>query len=344
MQKKKSRATDGNESIQYIDFSTVLWHGAELDKLKAHLTDHIDIISHYPERSAETICRLLSRRIEVKEDELLVTNGSMGAIHLVAQCFAGGKSLILSPTHTEIKFALECAGHKITVADGRNDISKLPFEGIEYCWLCTPNNPNGHLPSRSSLLATIKEHPEVTFIVDISMAAYATEETLKPSDIKGHKNLILTSSFSKAYSLPGLRVGYLVAKKDIIKKLKPKYTPRSVGSLAMEAIRFILIHPAQFTLPVRKWHRSATELISRLNAIDGIEVIPSAIPIFVARLRDGNAKDLHDYLIREAKIKIAIAEDDLDLAPNEFRINALDNESNKALTEAITAWMKRSEA
>ncbi|MDO4695852.1 aminotransferase class I/II-fold pyridoxal phosphate-dependent enzyme [Porphyromonas sp.] len=340
MQKKKVRSSDTSDMKQVVDFSTVLWHGADLSKLKMHLIDNIDLISTRPERSADTISRLLSRRIEVREDELLVTSGSTGAIHLLAKSSSGSKSLIIAPTHQEFRTALNKAGHTVTEIEGCADVSKLPLDGIQYCWLCTPNITDGRLWSRASLISLIKENPNVTFIVDISMASFVVEETLRPSDVKTYKNLIIVSSFSKAYNIPGMRVGYIVARKNIITDLKEKRTPCTIGALAVEAIRFILIHPAQFTLPARKWHRSATELKNRLTAIDGIEILPSATAFFVVRLLDRDAVKLNEYLMEEYNMKVGVCTDGLDLKPNEFRVSALDNESNKALAEAISNWMK----
>lgn len=339
MQKKKVRSTDTPQTKQVIDFSTVFWHGADLSKLKMHLIDNIGLISTVPERSAETISRLLSRRIEVREDELLVTSGSTGAIHLIAKCTAGASSLVISPTHQEFKLALSRNNHQVTELEGCADITKIPLEGIRYCWLCTPNITDGRLWSRSSLLALLKENPNVTFVVDISMASFVVEDTLKPSDIKAHKNLILVSSFSKAYNIPGMRVGYIVARKGAIAELKNNSTPCNITALAIEAIRFILIHPAQFTLPARKWHRSATELKARLSAIDGLEILPSSTAFFVVRLLDRDAVKLNEYLMTECGMKVAVYTDGLELKPNEFRVNALDNESNKALADAIASWM-----
>ncbi|SPY34624.1 Threonine-phosphate decarboxylase [Porphyromonas cangingivalis] len=339
MQKKKVRSSDTTETKQLVDFSTVFWHGADLSKLKMHLIDNIDLISAVPERSAETISRLLSRRIEVREDEVLVTSGSTGAIHLIAKRTAGSNSLVISPTHQEFKVALARNGHQVTEIDSCVDITKLPLEGIQYCWLCTPNISDGRLWSRTSLLTLFKENPNVTFIVDISMAAFVIEETLKPSDIKNHKNLILVSSFSKAYNVPGMRVGYVVARKNIIAELRESSTPCNISAFAVEAIRFILIHPAQFTLPARKWHRSATELKARLSAIDGLEILPSSTAFFVVRLLDMDAVKLNEYLMNDCGMKVAVCTDGLELKPNEFRVNALDNESNRALADAIATWM-----
>ena len=227
----------------------------------------------------------------------------------------------------------------MTEIEGCADITKLPLDGIRYCWLCTPNISDGRLWSRSSLLTLLKENPSVTFIIDISMAAFVVEDTLRPSDIKNHKNLILISSFSKAYNVPGMRVGYVVARKNIISELRSNSMPYNITALAVEAIRFILIHPAQFTLPARKWHRSATELKARLSAIDGLEILPSSTAFFVVRLLDMDAVKLNEYLMNECGMKVAVCIDGLELKPNEFRVNALDNESNRALTDAIAAWV-----
>lgn len=341
MQKKKVRSTDSVDAKSLVDFSTVFWHGADLSKLKMHLTEHIDLISAVPERSAETISRLLSRRIEVREDELLVTSGSVGAIHLLAKRSAGASSLVIAPTHQEFKVALSLNAHRITEVESCVDITKLPLEGISYCWLCTPNTSDGRLWSRASLLTLLETHPEVTFVVDISMAAFVVEETLRPSDVKKYKNLVLISSFSNAYNIPGLRVGYVVGAKGLISELRDMDTPCGISPLATEAIRFILIHPAQFTLPARKWHRSATELRARLERIEGIETLPSSTAFFVVRLLDGgDATKLNEYLIQEHGLKVGVYTDGLDLKSNEFRVCALDNDSNKALAEALSAWMR----
>ena len=56
--------------------------------------------------------------------------------------------------------------------------------------------------------------------------------------------------------------------------------PWSVNAIAIEASKYILIHPAQFTLPIRKWQRETAELIYQLNKLDGLEVQPTSTTFF----------------------------------------------------------------
>ena len=317
------------------DFSSILWYGAVQDKLKEHLKENIDLINSYPERYAETICRLLSRRLDVGEDELLVTDGGTGAIHLIAKVYEGAKSLMVTPANMEFRHALEIAGHEITEVKGSEKWMKESLEGYDYCWISNPNAINGRLYSRKSLIELIRSNPSVTFVVDMAASAFVLEDTLKPADIKRYNNLIVISSFSNPYNLPGMRVGYIVAEASKVSELDHDYTPRCVGTMAMEAIRFILIHPAQFTIPIRKWHRNAKELIQQLEILEGLEVISSSTPYFLVRMRVGSAVELDEYLQKEHGLKVGTAADDLDLESSEMRITARDTEANEELFEAI---------
>ena len=67
-----------------INFSSNVWHGANLDKLKEHLIEHFDKLTRYPEPDAATLKRLLARRYEIKEENIVVTNGSITAFYLLS--------------------------------------------------------------------------------------------------------------------------------------------------------------------------------------------------------------------------------------------------------------------
>lgn len=65
---KKDKEVQKRDS-QVYDFGSISWKGAELGNLKEHLVENIHLVEEYPEREAESIVRLLSRRLEVKEDK-----------------------------------------------------------------------------------------------------------------------------------------------------------------------------------------------------------------------------------------------------------------------------------
>jgi len=88
-----------------INFSSNVWHGANLDKLKEHLIEHFDKLTRYPEPDAATLKRLLARRYEIKEENIVVTNGSITAFYLLAQAWRGAKSMIAIPSFSEYEDA-----------------------------------------------------------------------------------------------------------------------------------------------------------------------------------------------------------------------------------------------
>ena len=96
-----------------------------------------------------------------------------------------------------------CMSMRISFFPTSDDLSELSLEGQDFCWICNPNNPDGKLIHRTELLRLISANPQTTFIIDQAYVAFTTEDMLKPSDVKTHKNLILVQSISKAYNIPG---------------------------------------------------------------------------------------------------------------------------------------------
>lgn len=340
MQKKDKGQTEMSRVV--YDFGSISWKGADLTGLKEHLLTNIDLIEEYPEREAESIGRLLSRRLEVKDDQLIVTDGATGALHLIAGVSRGATSMILPPTNQEFRHALNRAGHTVKEERGVKDLSKLNLEGIDYLWICNPNTPDGRLFSRRSILSLLREHPEVTVVVDLSLANLVVEDNIKAADIKKHPNLIVVGSFSRAHNIPGLRVGYAVAVAERIASFHQNYTPRCVGTLALEATRFILLHPAQFTIPVRKWLRDSMELGEKLEQNCDLEVVYGATPFFTIRMNKGSAEELASFLWEEYSIKVGVRSNDLDLQDNEVRIcGFVSARPNELLIEAMTEYFSR---
>lgn len=339
IQKKGKGKIVDKHAIKY-NFGNTQWQGGDLEKLKAHLVDHMDLISHYPEREAETLVRLLSRRLEVGENEVMVTDGATGALHLIAGLTPSAVSLVLPPTNKEFYHALTRAKHTVRIQEDVKELSKLELDGVEMLWLSNPNNPDGRFFSRRSLLSLLREHPDLIVIVDLSLANFVVEDNIKASDIKKYPNLIVVSSFSKQYNIPGLRVGYMVANEERIKRFHQNYTPRCVGTLGIEACRYILLHPAQFTIPIRKWLRDSLDLADELNKLDGVTILYGAPPFFILQLEVGTADELSKFLLSKYSIKVGIASDDIDLKDNEIRICGFSNaRANELIIEAISEYL-----
>ncbi len=323
------------------NYSSNIWHGANLEKLKEHLTAQFDKLTCYPEPDAGSLKRLLARRYELKEENVLVTNGSTTAFYLLAQAAKGAKSTILVPSFSEYEDACRFHEHEITFFSTSDDLSGLNLSGQDYCWICNPNNPDGRLFHRAELLKVIAANRKTTFIVDQAYAAFTTEDVLRPGDIKTNKNLVLVHSISKAYDVPGLRIGYVTGAEAFIKDITRYIIPWSVNAMAIEASKYILIHPAQFTLPIRKWQRETAELIYQLNKLEGLEVLPSATTFFLVRLKKGKAADLKNYLLENHGILIRDASNFRNLDEAYFRLSTQSTLENQQLTQAIAEWLSK---
>lgn len=322
-----------------INFSSNVWHGANLELLKEHLNKQFDALTRYPEPDAATLKRLLARRYEVAEENVVVTNGSVTAFYLVAQAWKGAKSTIAIPSFSEYEDACRLHGHEISFFSTSDDLSELDLEGQDFCWICNPNNPDGKLIHRTELLALIAANRQTLFVIDQAYAAFTTDDMLKPADVKANENLILIQSISKAYNIPGLRIGYLVASPEQAAEVNKYIIPWSVNAVAIEASKYILIHPAQFTLPIRKWQRETAELIYQLNKLDGLEVQPSSTTFFLVRLKKGIAADLKTYLWDNYGILIRDASNFRGLDETYFRLSTQTTDENQKLTEAIKEWL-----
>lgn len=324
-----------------INFSSNVWHGANLEKLQEHLNSQFDKLTRYPEPDAASVKRLLARRYEIKEENILVTNGSITAFYLLAQAWKKAKSLIAVPSFSEYEDACRLHEHEISFFSTGEDLSEVSFEGQDFCWLCNPNNPDGKLIHRIELLRMIAANPQTTFIIDQAYVSFTTEEMLKPSDIKNNPNLILVQSISKAYNIPGLRVGYIVATPEKIQEISKYIIPWSINAIAIEASKYILIHPAQFTLPIRKWQRETADFIYQLTKLDGLEVLPTATTFFLVRLRKGTAADLKQYLWDNYNILIRDASNFRGLDETYIRLSTQTKNENEQLIEAVREWLAK---
>lgn len=328
-------------SGKIINFSTTVWTDGDKDHLEKHLVENLNCIQHYPEPDAGTLRQMLAKRNSVDNNAILVTNGPTAAFYQIAQAFRGSRSLIAIPSFAEYEDACRMYEHEVCFYPSNEDIGEADFSNIDFCWLCNPNNPDGRLLQRIEILRLLNDHPDTTFVLDQSYVSFTTEEVIRPADIKGRKNLVMVYSFSHAYGIPGLRIGYIVANKDFMKRVAAFSTPWAVNALAIEAAKFILIHPAQFTLPIRKWQRNTVDFITALNRLDGVEVHPSGTTFFLLRLKKGTAAELKKYMLEEHNMLIRDASNFRGLDESYVRITTQRPAQNQLFIKALETFLEK---
>lgn len=323
-----------------IDFSSNVWHGAKLDKLKMFLVENIDFITQYPEKDSESLRKLLARRFELKEKNITVATGTTSAVGLIARAYYGKKSLIVTPCGKKLETICRANNHEIIFEKEPQCLSDINLKDIDLCWISTPNTITGKQWTKRDILKFIDKHPDVIFAVNISYNAYVLEDALKPQDIAKRKNMIVYFSVSKSYNLPGIRLSYIGAPEKIINEIDSFADPYNVNTLAQNAGRYIFVHPAQFVIPIRKWLRNSEELISSLSTTHELEVLPSQTPYFIIQLNRGKGIDLAEYLLKEHNLKVKTSEEICGLDDNCIGISTRSTEENELLSKAIIKWIE----
>lgn len=322
--------------VPMIDFSSTIWYGAETELLTAHLSAHLsELLKSYPEPNATTLRKMIARRHALKDDEIVVTNGPTSAFHLIAQAFRGSKVLLPLPCLPQVEDAFRLYDCELSFVSISDRTETWALDGVDLCVITSPNMPDGHIISHADMVRVFAQNPGVKFVVNQSYASFTTTNKLKPDNIRTYPNVLMVWSFSQPYGIPGLRIGYITASSNITKGLWEYYIPSSVTSSALEAAKYILIHPAQFTLPIRKWLRSAQELMSKLRQIEQIEVIPSDTTFFLLKLKKGTSSELRHILEEKYHITVGDGNRFRGLDDSYICITARDENDNNLLVEAI---------
>ena len=316
------------------DFSTNVWYGPEPVGLKEHIFNKWEVINRYPDVSGDNLSRTISRHHDVKPDNVLVTNGSTESIYLIAEAFFGSKTTIITPTFSEYEDACRRYNHKILfiAKPELDDQQKLQADLI---FICNPNNPDGSVFHSIEIL--LRLNPFTTFIIDEAFIDFTLEiESLVPL-IGQYQNLIILRSLTKTWSIPGLRLGYILASKILIEGFKKHKQPWSVNALALEAGEFIFTKPAEAGFSVNSLLADKKRFIVALAKIS-VKITPGFTHYFLAELKDRTAAELKLFLLENFGILIRDASNFRGLGPRHFRLATLTENKNRLLLNALAEY------
>lgn len=246
--------------------------------------------SRYPEFHADEVREALSRRLDWPLEGILVGNGSNELLALSVEAFCGPRTELVGIVPCFGLYPLYAirAGATPRFLGPRDDLATPIDELLEEIardprrpvLLASPNNPTGEAlpPAALARLASALEAP---LFLD---AAYSElgEHDYRPL-LDEHPNLLLFRTFSKAWALGGLRVGYVLADPGLVAELVKVKLPYNVGHAAAVAARVSLEEEpaARRRIEVVKARRGEW---ARMLAGFGLEVFPSAANFLLVRL------------------------------------------------------------
>jgi len=198
-------------------------------------------LNWYPDSACTAVRQSLGRYLNVPADYLLVANGSNMAMELVARAFLIRDDPVLIVTPVYAVFSVQCKLQQARIESFQFSKPFAPdFEELlakagthKMIYLANPNNPTGVGYSRERIRALLEKRRDTWVVLDEAYVEYYGESSV--SLIETHPNLLVLRSFSKAFSLAGMRCGYVVAQPAILDILGRVLAPWAVSGLTQVA-------------------------------------------------------------------------------------------------------------
>ncbi len=205
-------------------------------------------------------------------------------------------ALILGPTYSDYGDACALQGIKSSfhLAEDHMDFDHQPdrieaqLQGVDAVFICNPNNPTGrHIPS-NELQYLCKSHPRTNFIIDESYLPFMIGAEKESMLNAGLDNVIVLASLSKIFKIPGLRIGFMIARPKTVDRLQQALLPWSVNSLAESAVGFINRNKKQMQEFVQNsrlyFEDQRQQFFRHLEEITSLKAYDSRVPFVLIRL------------------------------------------------------------
>ncbi len=292
------------------------------DVVKEAIQSAIKDVSLYPDGNGFYLKKALSEKLGVTTDMITLGNGSNDVLDLIARVFLSqGREAVYSQyAFVVYAIATQSVGATARVAKASSinstatyghDLSAmlaLVNDKTSVVFIANPNNPTGTWLEPVELEAFIKQIPKhVIVVLDEAYCEYLEQQTTVNSIdcLQTYPNLIITRTFSKAYGLAGLRVGYAVSHPDVADLLNRVRQPFNVNSLALVAAEAAL-KDDDYINRSRVLNTQGLQQLTKGFEQLGLSYIPS-VGNFVSVNVGDNAAEIYTKLLQKGVIVRPIA-------------------------------------
>ena len=292
---------------KFIDFSANINPLGLPCRTKKTIYENFERILHYPDVEAGEIASKIARYWGVNKENILIGNGSAQLIYLIAFAFKPRTSLIPVPTFCEYERAARAVKSRIRFLklkekDGFElDLSRIGDSGMLF--ICNPNNPTGNIILND--YRAIYRLPSKFIVIDEAFMDFLPDEKRHTLIWKAQKDkkIIVLRTFTKFFALPGLRIGYIIAHKDIISRLKQCHPPWSVNSLAQLAAESLMADKGYIKQSITVIGKERRFLFSQISRLKKLHPYSSLINFLLIKIKD---KKLTSSLLRKKLVSRGI--------------------------------------
>lgn len=298
-------------------------------------------MNRYPDMGSSDLYAALARRFELSADRFAAATGSVALIFqlLQAYCDPGDEVVHAWRSFEAYPVALAAAGAvgvPVPLTDAEEHdlpaMAQAVTERTKVLLVCTPNNPTGTAVTATALAELLDAVPErVLVVVDEAYVEFVRmdDPVDGPALLKRHDNVVVLRTFSKAYGLAGLRVGFAIAHPEVAAALRAVALPFGVSAVAQAAaVASLAREPDLLT-------RVATLVEARGAVVGGLRdsgfTVPDAQGNF-CWLRLGEHTDAFVAACGEAALSVR------PFAGEGVRISIGEPEANQRLVEVAAAF------
>lgn len=316
------------------------------NKAQNAIREELNHLHIYPDGYAFEIRKKVSEHLNVKKEQLIFGNGSDEVILLLCRALLSpeNNTVMAHPSFSQYKHNALIEGaeiREVPLDNGEHDLDKMLQqidENTAIVWVCNPNNPSGNYIDNERFVSFLKAVPEDVLVVsDEAYHEYVIAEDYPDtiSLVNEFANLMVLRTFSKAYGLAALRIGYGVANEDFIKAIEPTRPPFNTSTIA-QAAAIAALDDQRFIQTCSKKNREGLQQFYSFCDEHNLSYYPSqANFILIDFNRSGD--EVFDYLLQRGYI----VRSGVPLGfPTSIRITIGSKEENAEIIECITQMLE----
>ncbi len=311
------------------------------EQVIAALQKQLNDVARYPDGGGFALRNALAERHSVDPTAITLGNGSNDVLDMIARTFLapGFESLFSQHAFAVYPISSQAVGATLKIAPAINyghdlaAMAALVSDKTRVVWIANPNNPTGTWLKTTELKSFIAQLPSTTLVViDEAYIEYVDEVDYPDTSkwLSEFNNLIVTRTFSKAYGLASLRVGYSISDPAIADLLNRVRQPFNVNSMALAAAEAALQDQVFIGRAVTTNRIGMQQLCQGFEAL-GLDWIPS-VGNFVCVDLAQEAGPIDQALLREGCITRPVAAYGM---PNHLRISVGFQDENQRLLTAL---------
>ena len=307
--------------------------------------DALKDITIYPDPTNKLLVSKLSEFYSINPNNIICGCGSDEILHLLARAYLSGndEAIVSENSFAVYPLAIKASGARIVRAKELNfqtqteAILGLVNNSTKMIFIANPNNPTGTMVSYEDLKDLHKKLPSnILLIIDEAYIEYVNDNNYSSflSLVENNNNIVVTRTFSKAYGLAGLRVGWAYCPSEVINVLGRLRIPFSVNSTAQK-VAVAAIDDQKHILKSIEHNNLWLPKITKELENNGFHTIPSSCNFVLFEVPEKLSFDadyVFNFLCSKGLILRQMHEYNL---PNFLRLTIGNDEANTLLIESL---------